>query len=114
MGSLMIPREQSPNGSYLFEMSKECVEQTYCIWEQFTSQYMEELLRNRQFLDMTGKAIENSLHFKQQLDRIVEATVAMMQLPTRGDMDRVLHKLNELEALLRDMNEKLDRLPERP
>jgi len=94
----------------VFQASQDFMKQTYQIWEQFTKQYTDSLLRNQQFLDMTGKALENSLQFKQQIDQIVEAAISNMQLPTKGDMDRTQHKLNELEGLLRDANEKLERL----
>jgi len=94
-------------------LSQEFVRQSYEFWEQLTLQYTEGLLRNQQFLDLTGKALENSLQFRQQIDRTVEATVAGMQLPTKSDMDRALHKLNEIEGLLRDLHEKVDRLLER-
>lgn len=101
------PPTERPNP---FQLSQDLMQQTFQIWEQLMSQYMDALLRNQQFMDMTGKALEHSLQFKQQIDRMVEMAVANMQLPTRNDQDRSLSKLNELEGLLRDVNEKLDRL----
>jgi hypothetical protein len=96
----------------VFQTSQQFMKQSFQFWEQLTLQYSEGLLRNRQFLDMTGKAIENSLQFQQQIDRLVETAVVNMQLPTKGDMDRALHKLNEIEGLLHDLHEKVDRLIE--
>lgn len=94
----------------MFQATQEFLKQSYQLWEQLTSQYMEGLIRNQEFLAMTGKALEQSAQFKQQIDRLVEASLASMQLPTRGEMERALHKLNELDSLLRELHEKLDRL----
>jgi hypothetical protein len=108
----MAEQNSSAERLDVFQASQEVLKQNFQLWEQLTRQYTEGLLRNRQFLDITGRALENSLQFRQQVDQVVEATIASMQLPTRGDIDRTLHKLNQLEGLLRDLHEKVDRLLE--
>lgn len=80
----------------------------YRSWEKMTWFYLSGVMRNAQLLDVTGKSFETSLQMKQQADRLVEATVSNMQLATRSDMDLVLRRLTELEALMREMNAKLD------
>jgi chemotaxis regulatin CheY-phosphate phosphatase CheZ len=108
----MTQPNQSAERSSMFQATQEFLKQSYQLWEQLTSQYMESLIRNQEFLAMTGKALEQSVQFKQQIDRLVEASLANLQLPTRGEMERALHKLNELESLLRDLHAKVDRLVE--
>lgn len=109
----MSQSEPAPERFSVFQASQEMMKQAFHAWEQLTNQYMEALLRNQQLLDVGGVTLENSLHMKQQIDRMVEATITNMQLPTRSDMDRALRKLNELEILLREVNEKLDQLLEK-
>ena len=93
------------------DMSQPCRDilgQTFEIWQYVAAQYMMPLLRSQSLLDLNGKAIENTLQFKQQTDRIVEATLTNLQLPTKSDLDNVLQKLTEVETLLRDLHEKVD------
>ena len=92
------------------QASQDLMMQSYRFWELFARRYTEGLLRNQQFLDMTGKAFEQSLQFNRQFNQAVEALMAQMQLPTKEDIDRALHKMNELEGLLYDLHEKVDRL----
>src|SRR5690349_15850831 len=93
------------------DMSQDCREimrQTFEIWQQVAAQYMLPLLCNQSLLDLNGRTIENTLQFKQQTDRLIEATLTNLQLPTRSDLDSVLQKLTEVETLLRDLHEKVD------
>jgi len=95
------------------DMSQTCreiVRQTFEIWQQVAAHYMMPLLRNQSLLALNGRAIENTLQFKQQSDHLVEATLTNLQLPTRSDLDNVLQKLTEVETLLRDLHEKVDQL----
>jgi hypothetical protein len=96
----------------VFQASHAVLKQNVQFWDLLMRQYAEGLLRNQQFLDLTGRAVESTFQFRQQIDQLVEAALATMQLPTRGDLDRALHKLNELEGQLRDLHEKVDRLLE--
>ena len=89
---------------------REIMRQTFEFWQQVVAQSMMPLLYNQSVLDLNGKAIENTLQFKQQTDRLVEAALTNMQLPTKSDLDIVLQKLTEVETLLRDLHEKVDHL----
>ena len=96
----------------VFQTSHAVLKQNFQLWDLLMRQYAEGLLRNQQFLDATGRAVESTFQLRQQIDQLVEATLEQLQLPTRSDMDRALHKLNELEGQLRDLHEKVDRLLE--
>ena len=108
----MSDRETFSNHLDVFQASHAVLKQNFQLWDLLMRQYAEGLLRNQQFLDATGRAVESTFQVRQQIDKLVEASLEQMQLPTRSDMDRALHKLNELESQLRDLHDKVDRLLE--
>ncbi len=71
---------------------------------------MGMLLRNQQLLDLNALALQTTLRSKQQVDRVVEATVREASLPTKNDMERILHRLNEIESRLQEMREQAEQL----
>jgi hypothetical protein len=86
--------------------------QAFQNWQQIINQYTQELLSNRQVLDTSGKASESVMRLKQQADRAMETLVASMQMPTRSEVELIMHKLSALESLVRDLSDKMDQLLE--
>jgi hypothetical protein len=86
--------------------------QAFQNWQQIINQYTQELLSNRQVLDTSGKASESIMRLKQQADRAMETLVASMQMPTRSEVELIMHKLSALESLVRDLSDKVDQLLE--
>jgi hypothetical protein len=74
--------------------------------------YTYQLLTNSFALDIGGRALESVLLLRQLGDRAAEAVVTSMQVPTRSDHDLMMRKLTTLENLVRDLNDKVDRLLE--
>ncbi len=62
------------------------------------------------FAASAGKAVGKSAEFKKYIDDITERTLKGMHLPTKGDVDRVLASLNNLESRVNDLAEKIDEL----
>jgi hypothetical protein len=76
-------------------------------WEQATTQYMEKVLSNPAVLDPAGAMLTAAMKTKAATDRAMSMWWSMLGLPTRRDQERTLHKLNQLESRLFDLEEKL-------
>jgi len=83
--------------------------QGFGAWEQATAQYMEKLLTNPGVLGPAGAMLTAAMKTKAATDRAMTAWWSALGLPTRHDQERSLHKLNQLESRLYDLEERLPR-----
>lgn len=81
--------------------------QGFGAWEQATAQYMERMLTNPGVLGPAGSMLTAALKTKAAADRALSSAWATLGLPTRRDQERALHKLNQLESKLYDLEERL-------
>ncbi len=77
-------------------------------WERATSAYMEKLLTNPSVLDPAGAMLTAVMKTKAASDRAMAAWWSVLGLPNRRDQERALHKLNQLESRLFDLEERLE------
>ena len=88
-------------------MMWETWKQGFAAWEQATAQYMEKVLSNPGVLGPAGAVLTAVMKTKAATDRAAGAWWAAIGLPTRRDQERALHKLNQLETRLYDLEERL-------
>jgi hypothetical protein len=81
--------------------------QGFAAWEQATAQYFEKLLTNPSVLGGSGAVLTAAMKTKAATEKAVHAWWAAVGLPTRRDQERALHKLNQLESRLYDLEERL-------
>jgi hypothetical protein len=81
--------------------------QGFAAWEKSTSAYMEKVLTNPGVLNPAGAMLTAAMKTKSASDRAMTAWWSMCGLPTRRDQERSLHKLNQLESRLYDLEEQL-------
>ena len=81
--------------------------QGFAAWEQATAQYMEKVLTNPGVLGPAGAMLTAAMKTKSATDKVVADAWSAMGLPTRRDQERALHKLNQLESRLYDLEEQL-------
>ena len=81
--------------------------QGFNAWEQATSQYFEKVLGNPGVLGPAGAMLTLSMKTKSATDRVMTAWWSTLGLPNRRDQERTLHKLNQLESRLYDLEEQL-------
>jgi len=81
--------------------------QGFTAWEQATASYMERVMSNPSVLGPAGAMLTATMKAKAAGDRALSAWWAMCGLPTRHDQERSLHKLNQLESRLYDLEEQL-------
>lgn len=81
--------------------------QGFAAWEQATSQYMEKVLTNPGVLGPAGSMLTAAMKTKAATDKALSSWWSAFGLPTRRDQERSLHKLNQLESRLYDLEEQL-------
>jgi len=81
--------------------------QGFAAWEQATTQYMEKVLTNPSVLGPAGAILTAAMKTKAATDKALASWWAVFGLPTRRDQERTLHKLNQLESRLYDLEERL-------
>ncbi len=81
--------------------------QGFAAWEQATAQYMEKVLMNPGVLGPAGAMLTAAMKTKAAADNAISQWWATIGLPTRRDQERALHKLNQLESRLYDLEERL-------
>lgn len=81
--------------------------QGFNAWEQATAQYMEKVLSNPGVLGPAGAMLTAAMKTKAATDKVVSSWWSSIGLPTRRDQERQLHKLNQLESRLYDLEEQL-------
>ena len=79
----------------------------FTAWETATAQYVEKVMSNNAVLSTSGAMLTAVMKTKAGVDRAMTAWWATLGLPTRRDQERSLHKLNQLESRLYDLEEQL-------
>lgn len=77
-------------------------------WERTTASYLDGVLRNPALLQPAGALLTAMMKTKAASDRAVAAWWGSLGLPTKRDQERSLHKLNQLESRLLDLEERLE------
>lgn len=79
-------------------------------WESATSEYMEKVLESPAVLYPSGKLLEGVMKTKAKVDDAAKQWWRTWGLPTKHDQERTLHKINQLESRLLDMEEQIRQL----
>jgi len=77
-------------------------------WAQFAWQNLETLWRYQPFVDANKGLLNSMLVLKQQQDRALSMALEQWQVPSKPEFERVLHRLNEIEGRLQDLQAKVD------
>ena len=77
-------------------------------WERTTADYLEAVLKNPGVLGPAGWLLTGAMKTKAATDQAVATWWGAMGLPTKRDQERTLHKLNQLESRLLDLEDKLE------
>jgi len=76
-------------------------------WEGATAQYMETVLKSPLVLESGGAWLSAMMKTKTAGDKLTAGLWGSLGLPTKRDQERALHKLNQLESRLLDIEERL-------
>jgi len=73
-------------------------------------QLAEELLSNPTMADAFSAALHRAARTKGQVDRNMQTLLGFLNMPSKGDYNRLLSKIEALQGSLVNINIKLDRL----
>lgn len=89
-------------------MAWELWKQGFDAWENATAEYLENVLKNESVLGPAGAMLTMAMKTKAATDNALAAWWGAMGLPTKRDQERGLHKLNQIESRLLDLEEMLE------
>ena len=81
--------------------------QGFAAWEKSTADYMDKVLQNPGVIGPASTMLTAAMKTKAASDRAMSSWWAAWGLPTRRDQERSLHKLNQLESRLYDLEERM-------
>ena len=70
----------------------------------------EELLKRPVVAQAFASALQRGLETKGTIDRNVQTVLSLMNLPSRGDVSRLLTKLEVIQGNMTNLSLKVDRL----
>lgn len=77
-------------------------------WEGASAQVLEAWMKSPLVLGPAGAWLTASMKAKAKADEMTATFWGNLGLPTKRDQERSLHKLNQLESRLLDLEEKLE------
>jgi hypothetical protein len=80
----------------------------FAAWETATATFLEKVLSMPSVLGPSGAMLTAAMKTKVATDRAMAAWWSAFGLPTRHDQERALHKLNQLESKILDLQEQLE------
>jgi hypothetical protein len=78
--------------------------------EERLGRLAEELLSNPRVAETFSAALTKAFEAKGHVDRNMQTVLGLLNLPSRGDMNRLLTKLEAIQGSLVNLNLKVDRL----
>jgi hypothetical protein len=78
--------------------------------EERLGQFAEELLGNPHVSETLASALRRAARTKGQVDKNMQLLLSALNLPTRGDLNKVVNKVEALQGSLVNISIKLDRL----
>jgi hypothetical protein len=76
---------------------EEFTRQTYNLWVEEAAREMDRLLHDENFSKKLGSFLSKALDTRKKADLIMEKFYAMMNIPTRSEIDRVYKELHDLK-----------------
>jgi ABC-type cobalamin transport system ATPase subunit len=78
--------------------------------EDRLAQLAEELSKNKALTDALGRALKQAARTKGQFDRNMQTVLGLFNVPSKGDYQKLLTKIETLQGSLVNVNMKLDRV----
>jgi len=98
-----LTMDSIPGGTSKMEQDK-VMRESFKLWEQFASTY------SNMMFDAMERTINQSEALKTQMDESVEKALKAWQLPVGSDQKQVVEALNQLQAQVKALSDKVDRL----
>lgn len=82
----------------------------YEMGEAKLGQLAEELLSNPRVADAFAHTLRKAFETKGKVDKNLQSVLALLNMPSRADVSRILTKLEAIQGSLVNLNLKVDRL----
>jgi hypothetical protein len=87
--------------------------------EEALGRLAADLLSNPTFADAFSRALQSAIATKGRVDKNIQTVLALLNLPSRSDLHKLVTKLETIQGSLVNLNIKVDRLlaaqtPRRP
>ncbi|MBF0501040.1 MAG: hypothetical protein HQM09_12955 [Candidatus Riflebacteria bacterium] len=82
-------------------------------WEKNMAESVERLTKDEEFLRNISKAFTASLDMKHQLETHIEKYLKSINMPTKGDLERILSYLQRIEEKLLDLEDHIQVMEQR-
>jgi len=82
----------------------------YDLGEERLGRLAEDLLSNPLVAEAFSTAIRKAFETKGRVDRNMQTVLALLNLPSRADLSRLITKLEAIQGSLVNLNLKVDRL----
>jgi hypothetical protein len=95
------------------------VKRLYEMGEEALGRLAADLLSNPTFADAFSRALQGAIATKGRVDKNIQTVLALLNIPSRSDLHRLVTKLETIQGSLVNLNIKVDRLlaaqtPRRP
>lgn len=77
-------------------------------WEDTTAKYVEKVMKSPLVLTPSGALLSAAMKAKTAKDRATSMAWGVLGLPSKSDLERTLHALNQIQSRLLDLEERLD------
>jgi len=91
----------------------ENIKKGFAAWESATNKYFEEVLTNPAVLKSLGSIMSSGMSLMAMRSKAATAVWGALGLATKQDQERTLHSLNQLQTLVMDLEEKIEKVSER-
>jgi hypothetical protein len=92
------------------ESDTHILKRLYGLGEERLGRLAEELLANPRVAEAFSAALRRAFETKGRVDRNMQTILALLNLPSRGDLIRLVTKLEAIQGSLVNLNLKVDRL----
>ena len=82
----------------------------YEMGEAKLGQLAEELLSNPRVADAFASTLRKAFETKGKVDKNLQSVLALLNMPSRADVSRILTKLEAIQGSLVNLNLKVDRI----
>lgn len=81
-------------------------------WESTTSEFLDKALQSPALLGPTGKLLKVVMQSKTVANNAIASGWNAVGLTSRVEQDKALHRINQLESLIFDLQEEIEVLRE--
>ena len=92
------------------ESDTHILKRLYGFGEERLGRFAEELLSNPRVAEAFSTALRRAFETKGRVDRNMQTVLALLNLPSRADLNRLVTKLEAIQGSLVNLNLKVDRL----